>query len=81
MCLQINGFENCILKIPRVQHDVVTYEDALKLALEQETVISYISDKTIRHTRYEHYLGCDATIHLILDKNVKDVSLEAEIKQ
>lgn len=40
-----------------------------------------MSDKKIRHTSFEHYFGCDATVHLVLDKMVKNVSLEAEIQQ
>lgn len=79
--MQINGFENCVIKIPRIQHDKISHEDALKLALEQQTVISYMSDKKIGHTTFEHYFGCDATVHLFLEKRVKNVSLEAEIQQ
>lgn len=68
--LQINGFENCVIKIARINN--VTHNDAMDIAFNTDSVTSYLIDKKIRTTNFILYPGIEAILNIYVDKLKKE---------
>ncbi|KAH8302163.1 hypothetical protein KR044_003397 [Drosophila immigrans] len=71
LCIRINGFENCVIKVARQQLDKVNHSDALDVAFNTHSVTSYLIDKKIKTTNYVLYPGIEAILNIYLDKQKK----------
>lgn len=65
---QINGFDNAIIKIARINLDTLTYDEAMDIAFNTDSVTSYLTDKKIRITNFVHYPGIEAILNIFVDK-------------
>lgn len=61
-----------VLKISRSNLDKLTQSEAEYLALSESAVITYIGDKKIHNMKYELYPGCEARLHIYLERNQKE---------
>lgn len=68
LSIRVNGFENCVIKVPRNQLDKVNHSDALDIAFNTESVTSYLIDKKIRTTNFVLYPGIEAQLNIYVDK-------------
>ncbi|XP_037939250.1 probable leucine--tRNA ligase, mitochondrial [Teleopsis dalmanni] len=68
LTIKVNGFENCVMKIPRCHLDKLTSNDAMDIAFNTDSVTSYLIDKKIRNTNYVFYPGIDATLNIYVEK-------------
>uniref|UniRef100_T1GTD5 leucine--tRNA ligase n=1 Tax=Megaselia scalaris TaxID=36166 RepID=T1GTD5_MEGSC len=66
--VRINGFDNAVIKIPRINLDKLTYEEAMDIAFNTDSVTSYLTDKKIRTTNLVHYPGIEAILNIFVDK-------------
>ncbi|XP_055373598.1 leucine--tRNA ligase, mitochondrial [Condylostylus longicornis] len=66
--VKINGFENCIVKIPRKQLDYITYEEAMDIAFNTESVTSFVTDRKIKSSNLILYKGVEAILNIYLEK-------------
>lgn len=68
LSIRVNGFENCVIKVPRNQLDKVNHSEALDIAFNTESVTSYLIDKKIRTTNFVLYPGIEAQLNIYVDK-------------
>ncbi|KAL5291954.1 lars-2 family protein [Megaselia abdita] len=66
--VRINGFDNAVIKIPRINLDKLTYDEAMDIAFNTDSVTSYLTDKKIRITNFVHYPGIEAILNIFVDK-------------
>lgn len=48
--------------------DKLTYEAAMDIAFNTDSVTSYLTDKKIRITNFVHYPGIEAILNIFVDK-------------
>lgn len=65
---QTNGFDAAIIKIARINLDKLTYDEAMDIAFNTDSVTSYLTDKKIRITNFVHYPGIEAILSIFVDK-------------
>ncbi|CAH0546082.1 unnamed protein product [Brassicogethes aeneus] len=62
---QVNGHENCCIKIPRKDLDILSKEEAVRLALSQKEVCDVLATRNVLDTVYKTYSGNDCIINFI----------------
>jgi len=73
----INNQQGCTIKIPRCELDKFNVSMALELLKQDELYIKYHGTKQILKTKFDHYPGVDATLHVITEPKKKQ-RVEAE---
>lgn len=82
LTIKINAFENAVIKLPRHQLDKITYNEAMDIAFNTDSVTSYVTDRKIRTTNFVLYPGIEAILNIYLDKTdkLKNKTLEQKIR-
>ncbi|XP_046634883.1 probable leucine--tRNA ligase, mitochondrial isoform X2 [Daphnia pulicaria] len=74
----VNNQPACTIKIPRCELDMFNVSMALELLKQDELYIKYNGTQQILKTKFDHYPGLDATLHVITEPRKKK-HIETEV--
>lgn len=71
VCL-VNGQESAIVKMPKRDLELLTYEKATEIALSQKEIQEVLSEKkSVIKILYNIYKGYDGVVNIIASSNIK----------
>ncbi|KRT79234.1 tRNA synthetase, partial [Oryctes borbonicus] len=65
---QVNGCDNAAIKYPRKDIEVLSKEDALRIALEQNEVQQLLKTRTILDVKYAIHYGYENVLNILTDQ-------------
>jgi hypothetical protein len=74
----VNNQPACTIKIPRCELDMFNVSMALELLKQDELYIKYNGTQQILKSKFDHYPGLDATLHVITEPRKKK-HIETEV--
>ncbi|XP_026492706.2 leucine--tRNA ligase, mitochondrial [Vanessa tameamea] len=76
---KVDGADRCELKIPAVELNEVSSEEALEIMLKEKTIANRVK-KGILKTKYELYPNCRAILHIYTNRNLQPKQKKEEDK-
>ncbi|XP_058451079.1 leucine--tRNA ligase, mitochondrial isoform X2 [Malaya genurostris] len=71
LTFKVNGYECCILKIPTKELNLLSHQQSLDLAFQQQAVLKYIGQRKVSGTEFVLYPSCDAILSINLEQGTK----------
>ncbi|KAJ8963763.1 hypothetical protein NQ314_005396 [Rhamnusium bicolor] len=73
---QVNGYENCVVKIARSDIEKLSKQEAIKIALKQKKVQNILTTRNILDAVYTIHTGCEGIINILTDQPPAKVKVQ-----
>lgn len=78
LTFKVNNYQVPSIKIPHLQLNQLTAEEAVDLALKHNPVLEYINNRKILRTNFILYPGCEGIVNISIERSEK---MEKTVKQ